>query len=173
MQIGELIDRFERDILNGRARWVADLSETFRGHPVEGHRFDMCARGQTRGKGFILSRLFAWTVLPNYRVSLYAEAVENSKNIAAGRLVELLRFIRRDMEKRGLKWAWLVLFLEGDPPTQVARSIETYDKNDIGIGSVNAQSGSVLVSNNLLGRSLVRQMRLDRLVPRLERGKGK
>jgi len=133
----------------------------------------MCARGQTRGKGFILSRLFAWTVLPNYTVSLYAEAVRNSKDIVGGRLVELLRFIRRDMEKRGLKWAWLVLFLEGDPPSQVARSIETYDKNDIGIGGVNVHSGNVLVSNNLLGRSLVRQMRLDRLVPRLERGKGK
>jgi hypothetical protein len=173
MQIDEVVDAFERDILNGRARWVADLDETFRDYPVEGHRFDMCARGQTRGKGFILSRFFAWTVLPNYKVSLYAQAVRDSRNFVRGRLVELLRFVRRDVEKRGLKWAWLVLFFEGDLPSAIASSIETYDKNDIGIASVNAYSGNVLVSNNQLGRSLVRHMRLDRLVSGLERGKGK
>jgi hypothetical protein len=173
MQLQQVIDGFERDILSGRARWIADLSETFRDYQITGHTFDMCARGQTRGKGFLLSRFFAWTVLPNYKVSLYARAVRDSANLLRGNLIELLQVIRKDMEKRDLKWAWLVLFFEAAPPSQIASLVESYNKNDIGIGTVNAYSGNVLVSNNLLGRSLSKHIGLDRLVSRLEHGKGR
>jgi hypothetical protein len=173
MQLEQVLEAFERDILSGRARWIADLSETFRDYKLSGHTFDMCARGQTRGKGFLLSRFFAWTVLPNYKVSLYARASRNSANMLRRDIIELLQVIRKDIEKRELKWAWLVLFLEGNPSSQVASFVESYNNNDIGIGTVNTYSGSVLVSNNLLGRSLLRHMRLDKLVSRLEHGKGR
>ena len=168
MQLDEVLDAFERDILRGRARWVADLDETFRNYAIGGHRFDMYARGQTRGRGFLLSRFFAWTVLPNYRVSLYARAVRNPSSFARESLVELLQFITGDMEKRALKWAWLVFLFDGTPPSTIANYIQAYDNNDIGVGSVNTRSGEVLVSKNLLGRSLLRYLRLDKLVPRLE-----
>jgi hypothetical protein len=173
MQLDVVLDAFERDILNGRARWIADLSETFRDYQLSGHTFDMCARGQTRGKGFLLSRFFAWTVLPNYKVSLYARAWRDSTNLLRKHIIELLQAIRKDVEKRELKWAWLVVFLEGNPSSQVASFVESYNNDDVGIGTVNTYTGSVLVSNNLLGRSLLRHMRLDKLVSGLEQGKGR
>ena len=171
--LDSVADVLERDILYGRARWVADLNETFRNHPVEGHIFDLYARGQTRTKGFLLSKFFAWTVLPNYKVSLYAKAVRDQANFLRGSLAELLQLISKNMERSDLKWAWLVLLFEGDPPVRISTLIEEYNKNDIGIASVNTYSGSVLTSNNLLGRALVKHMKLDKLVSELEHSKRK
>jgi hypothetical protein len=166
-------DALERTILAGRARWIADLNETFRNYSVEGDIFDLYARGQTRPKGFLLSRFFAWTVLPNYKVSLYAKTVRDQANFLRGSLTELLQLIRKSIERSDLKWAWLVLFFEGDPPSRISTLVEEYNKNDIGIASVNAYSGSVLTSNNLLGKALIQQMRLNKLVSELEHSKRK
>jgi len=169
MQLDQVIDEFEREILRGRARWVADINETFRDYPVGGQSFDVCARGQTRGKGFLLSRFFAWTVLPNYKVSLYAKAIPNTADFHRGNLIQLLHDVRMDKERRDVKWAWLVLFLEDAPPRGVANVVETYDRDDLGIGCVNVNSGNVLVNRNLLGSSLLKQMRLHRMIFEFER----
>lgn len=169
----ELVDALERAILDGRARWIADINETFRGYALEGHRFDVYARGQTRSKGFILSQFFAWTVLPNYKVSLFAKAVTNPAQFLRGNLIEMLRLIKRNMEKHNFKWAWLILLFEGDPPDRISSLIEEYSENDVGIGSVNAYSGKVIVSNNVLGRSLLKHMRLEQLVSRIGQGKSR
>lgn len=173
MQLESVMDAFERDLLSGRARWIADLNETFRDYPIGGRKFDICARGQTRPKGFLLSKFFAWTVLPNYKVTIYAKAIRDSANFHRGNLIELIHDIKTDQERRDLKMAWLVLFIEGHPPRGVANLIETYDGDGLGIGSVNVNSGELLISRNLLGSSLLKQMRLHRLVSELERSKGK
>jgi len=169
--IDELLDALEHGILNGRARWIADLNETFRDYSVGGHKFEIHARGQTRGKGFILSRFFAWTVLPNYKVSLYARAVRNTTTFLRGNLIEFLKVIKKDLESRGMKWAWLVLLFDGDPPDRISSMVQEYSKNDIGIGCINAYSGNMVVSNNVLGRGLIKQMRLHKLVSELEHSK--
>jgi hypothetical protein len=158
----------ERDILAGRLRWIADLDETFRNRYVEGQIFELFARGQTRSKGFLLSQFFAWTVLPNYKVSLFAKAVRDRANFLRGNLTELIQLIARNMERNNLKWAWLVLLFEGDPPSRISTLIEEYNRNEIGIASVNTYSGSVLTSNNLLGKALVKHMRLNKLVSEVE-----
>jgi hypothetical protein len=168
-----LVDELEREILEGRARWVADLSETFRDYLLNGHRFEMFARGQTRGQGFMLSRFFAWTVLPNYKVSLYVRVVRDSANFQRGNLLGLLRMLSNEMEKRNVKWVWLVLFFEGDPPQRIASVVQEYSRKEIGIGCVNAYSGAVVVSKNVLGSSLVKHLGLQHLVSRYERKSGK
>jgi hypothetical protein len=128
----------------------------------------MYARGQTRGQGFLLSRFFAWTVLPNYKVSLYAKAIKDQANFLRGTLLDILRAIKRDMETRNLKWAWLVLLFEGDAPDRISSLVQEYHQDEIGIGCVNAYSGAVLVSNNVLGKSLLKHLRLRRLVSTYE-----
>jgi hypothetical protein len=171
--IDQVVDELEREILEGRARWVADLNETFRDYTLEGHRFEMFARGQTRGQGFMLSRFFAWTVLPNYKVSLYARVVRDPTNFQRGNLLDLLKVLKQEMEKRNLKWVWLILFFEGDPPDRISSLVQEYNKQEIGIGCVNAYSGAVIISKNVLGRSLVKQFGLHRLVSGYERKSGK
>jgi hypothetical protein len=161
----------ERDILAGRLRWIADLNETFRNRYVEGQIFELFARGQTRSKGFLLSQFFAWTVLPNYKVSLFAKVIRDQANFLRGSLIELIRLITKNMERNGLKWAWLVLLFEGDPPSRISTLIEEYNKNEIGIASVDTYSGGVLTSNNLLGKALVKYMKLNKLVSEVEDSK--
>jgi hypothetical protein len=171
--IDEVVDELEREILNGRARWVADLNETFRNYALGGYRFDIYARGQTRGQGFLLSRFFAWTVLPNYKVSMYARAVKDQANFLRGTLLDVLQAIKREMEKRNLKWVWLILLFEGDPPDRISSLVQEYNKSEIGIGCINVYSGAVLVSNNVLGQSLLKHMRLHHLVSAYERKRRK
>jgi len=171
--LDDAVGVLERNILAGRLRWIAELNETFRNRNVDGHIFELFARGQTRSKGFLLSQFFAWTVLPNYKVSLFAKAVRDQANFLRGNLTELIQLIARNMERNGLKWAWLVLFFEGDPPSRVSTLIEEYNRNEIGLGSVNTYSGAVLTSNNLLGKALVKYMRLNKLVSEVEDSKRK
>lgn len=173
LKLDALLERFEREILSGRARWIADLSESFRDYKLNGDSFDLMVRGQTRPSGFLLSRFFAWTVLPNYRVSLYVKTIKNSMNFSQSKLSELRRIIKNEMERHDMKWAWLVLFFENDAPSEVQSSIEGYDRADVGIGSISVSSGAITVSNNILGRSLLRQMRLHKLLSELERKKSR
>jgi len=117
----------------------------------------------------MLSKFFAWTVLPNYKVSLYARVVRDSTNFQRGNLLELLRVLKQEMERRNLKWVWLIFFFEGDPPERIGSLVQEYNKEEIGIGCVNAYSGAVVVSKNVLGRSLVKHLGLHHLVSNYER----
>jgi hypothetical protein len=171
--LDEVVDALERDILGGSARWIADINETFRDYVLDGHKFDIYARGQTRGKGFVLSQFFAWTVLPNYKVSLFGKAVRNPAQFLRGNLLELLRLIGKNMEEHNFKWSWLVLFFEGDPPSRISSLVQEYHENDVGIASVNTYSGDVVVSNNVLGRSLLKHMRLKQVVSKAGLSKGR
>ncbi len=168
MELETILDAFERDILAGRARWIADLSESFKETSIGGHTFNLVIRGQTRPSGFILSKFFAWTVLPNYGVSLYVKGVKDQTDFGRAKLVEFVRIVKNDMEEHNGKWAWLVFLFETDPSSQVMNFILEYDRNDLGIGCFNITSGSMPVSNNLLGRSLVRNLSLNRLVSKIE-----
>jgi hypothetical protein len=167
--IEQVVDELEHEILEGRARWVADLNETFRDYSLEGHRFELFARGQTRGQGFMLSRFFAWTVLPNYKVSLYARVVKDSSNFQRGNLLGLVKVLKKEMEDRNVKWVWLVLLFEGDPPERISSLVQEYSEKEIGIGCVDVYSGAVVVSKNVLGSSLVKHLGLQHLVSKYER----
>ena len=167
--IDQVVDELEHEILQGRARWVADLNETFRDYSLEGHKFEMFARGQTRTKGFMLSRFFAWTVLPNYKVSMYVRVVRDSTSFQRGYLLDLMKILQQEMEKQNVKWVWLILFFEGDPPDRISSLVQEYNKKEIGIGCLNAYSGAVIVSKNVLGSSLVKHLGLHRLVSNYER----
>lgn len=129
----------------------------------------MFARGQTRGQGFMLSKFFAWTVLPNYKVSFYVRVVRDSANFQRRNLLALLNVLSNEMERQNLKWVWLVLLFEGDPPERIGSLVQEYSKKEIGIGCVNASSGAVVVSKNVLGSSLVKHLGLQYLVSKYER----
>ena len=169
MSLIALADEFEREIIKGRARFIAELNESFRDYSIKGANFDLYIRGQTRSKGFALSKFFAWTALPNYRVALYGRVVRDAGQSTRRTILELVDLIRSEIKENDLKWAWLVLFADEDLPTNVQNLVERFDINEVGIGVLNANSGKLLHSNNLVGRSLKRYMRVDRLVRRLAR----
>ena len=153
----------EREIQRGRAYWIADLSETFRFYQVSSDVFPLMARGSTRPKGFLLSRFLAVTLMPNYEVALYAHEVGDSEG-AKTRVTRLVRVIEKLRDEKNIKWSWLLLFNDGEPPSSVTRFIDEFSNKDVGIGCIDTSTGRMATSKNQLGVSLARQMRLNRLI---------
>lgn len=159
----EVFVGLEREIQRGRAYWVADLNETFRFYQVAGDTFPLMARGGTRPKGFLLSRFVAFTLMPNYEVALYAHELGDSEG-AKARVTRLIRVIETLRDEKNIKWSWLLLFSDEEPPSSVLAFVESFGNRDIGIGCIDTSTGRIVISKNQLGVSLARQMRLNRLV---------
>ncbi len=162
----------EREIQRGRAYWIADLNETFRFYEISGEIFPLMARGSTRPKGFLMSRFLAVTVMPNYEVALYAHEVGDSES-AKSRVMRLIRLIETMRDQKNVKWSWLLLFDDREPPASVARFVEDFGNKDVGIGIIDVSTGRLITSKNQLGLSLGKQMRLNQLIRDLNRrGRG-
>jgi hypothetical protein len=158
------LDGLEKEIHRGRAYWIADLHETFRDYPIAGIVFPLLARGSTRPKGFVLSKILAVTVMPNYNVCMYGDQINSSEPDLRGKILRLVRVIETQRDKENIKWSWLVLLGEDDPPENVIKLVNEFGNKDVGIAFVNIRSGSVIASPNQLGRSMLNQMRLKHLV---------
>ncbi len=167
----ELYTGLEREIHRGRAYWVADLNETFRFYQASGEVFPLMARGSTRPKGFLLSRFMAMTIMPNYEVALYAHEVNHSDG-AKSQMMNLIRIIETVRDQKNIKWSWLLLFSDDEPPSAVIRTIEDFGNKDVGIGCINISTGRLITSKNQLGRSLSGQMNLRQLIRDLNRRSG-
>ena len=165
----DLVGGLERELQQGRARWLADLNETFRDYQVSGEVFPLLARGATRPKGFLLSRFLAYTVMPNYNVCMYAQWVDGSH--AKEHVMRLLRIVETQREQKDIRWSWLLLLSNEPPPDSVNKLISQFGNRDIGLGYVNTSTGEMSTSPNQLGASMANQMRLKRLVSDLRRRK--
>lgn len=157
----------EMEIHRGRANWVADLNETFRAYQVSGASFGLMARGSTRPKGFLLSRMLAVTVMPDYRVAFYANEIKDP-TMARSEFRHLVRIVEAIKDQKDVKWSWL-LFLSEKTPESIVRVIEEFGNKDLGVGFLETSTGSLITSQNQLGKSLSKQMRLHRLVKDLNK----
>jgi hypothetical protein len=165
----DLIGGLERELQRGRARWLADLNETFRDYQISGEIFPLLARGGTRPKGFLLSRFMAYTVMPNYNVCMYAQWVDGSH--AKEQVMRLLRIVETQRDQKNIKWSWLLLLSDEPPSDSLNNLISQFGNREVGLGYVNISTGQMSTSPNQLGHSMANQMRLNRLVSDLQRGK--
>ena len=165
----DFVSGLERELQRGRARWVADLNETFRDYQISGEVFPLLARGSTRPKGFLLSRFFAYTVMPNYNTCFYTQWVDGSR--AREQVMRLLRVVETQRDQKDIKWSWLLLLSEEPAPDSVNRIFSEFRNREIGLGYVNIINGEMTTSPNQLGRSMTNHMKLNRLASDLRRRK--
>ena len=163
----DFVGGLEREVQQGRTRWVADLNESFRDYPISGEVFPLLARGGTRPKGFFLSRFMSYTIMPNYNVCMYAQWVDGSH--AKEYVMRLLRVIETQRDQKNIKWSWLLLLSDEPAPESVNRMIAEFGNRDIGLGYLNISTGEIYTSPNQLGRSMANQMKLNRLTADLRR----
>jgi hypothetical protein len=161
---GDIFDGLEKEIHRGRASWIADLNETCRRYQISGESIPLLAKGTTRPKGFLLSKFVAFTMMPDYRVCFYASDVRGSGGEAKSHLMRLVRIIETQRDRNDIKWSWLLLFSEHEPPESVSRTVQAFGNKDLGLGVIDIDTGRMLTSPNQLGRSLGKQMRFDQLI---------
>jgi hypothetical protein len=164
-----VFDGLEREIQSGRANWVADLNESFRGYQISSESFPLVARGNTRPKGFLLSRFVAFTMMPDYRVCLYASQVKGVGSEAKSHLMKLIRIIETQRDEKDIKWSWLLLLSKHEVPEALVKTIESFGNKDVGVGCIELDTGRIITSPNQLGTSLRNQMRFDRLIKDLKK----
>ena len=158
----DFISGLERELQQGRTRWVTDLNESLRDYSISGEVFQLLARGGTRPKGFLLSRFMSFTIMPNYNVCMYVHRIEEPR--AKEYVMRLLRIIETQRDQKNIKWSWLLLLGDEPAPDSVNRVIQEFGNKDIGLGYINISTGEICTSPNQLGRSMANQMRLNHLV---------
>ncbi len=169
--VSETVDLFERGLIGGRARWVADLTEFFRGHRIGNTVFELYARGKTRNRGLLLSRFFAWSVLPNYTVSLLCIDGGGRESLTSERLRAIIEDVTHQISRDDLQWCWLIILSSGELPSWAVSFVSRYDRRELGIGLASITSGQVVLSSSQIGQSIGKHLGLYRLMEGVAHGK--
>jgi hypothetical protein len=147
--------RLENSLMVGSGRWIADFTESFWDFPVGDTSFDMVILGNTRPRGFLLSRFFAWLTLPDYRVACFAY----SEDTQLKRLGTLTRSIKGYMEEREMAWSWLVLTGEESFTRKAIAGVQKNNSHEIGISLVDLAAQEVTTNDSVIGRRMRRFVR--------------
>jgi hypothetical protein len=164
------VDVLEWELIRGRARWVADLTEFFRDFKAMDATFNLYARGKTRNRGLFLSRFFASTVLPNYAVSLLCVDESHKGALTTDKIRQRADAVLRIIEADDLRWAWLIILTDSRLTPTVVSFVERYDRRELGIGVASVTSKQAVFSNSQVGRSIRSRLRLEKLLGGLTNG---
>lgn len=163
-----IVDSLERDLIGGRARWIADLNEFFRDYNRTNTNFNLYARGRTRNRGLFLSRFFSWTALPDYSVSLFL--ISDNSLMSAERVRRNLESVSLAIRDDELQWAWLIVLCTRELPAHIVSFVSRYDRREIGLAVASTASGQLVYSQNQLGRSIVKHLGLRKLLEKMNAG---
>lgn len=150
MDIDGYLLRLEENLMIGSGRWIADFTESFRNHKIKDARFDMFIKGNTRPKGFLLSRLFGYFAMPNYRVACFAYC----QQIEPKDLTSLVKLISSYMEENNFAWSWLVIPKEDRFSNKVRDSINKMGVEKIGIALLDLYNREIECSPSYLGKRM-------------------
>ena len=155
----DIMMRLEKYMMTGQARWVADFNESFLNHQVGDVTFDLFITGNTRSKGFILSRLFSFLLNPNYEVGFFAISLDEESEPNDRRLRKWILAVKSCMQKHEMKWAWLMLV--GQPPSEsVKKYIKEAQDRTVGVAYADASSRQVISADAYLGRQLKKYVKI-------------
>jgi len=151
--------KVEKGLMMGRGRWIADFNESFRNFKLQDIEFDIFIRGNTRVRGFLLSRLFSVTVNPNYSVGCFMISTESVRYFNKKLLINALMRIQSYMKDNEMKWSWLFIFANKDN-SEMRKHVESIKDQYIGVVLVDVESGDIIHSNSYLGRQARKYVRL-------------
>ena len=159
MATQDAITTLEKEMMIKKGRWIADFNESFRNYLVNDVRFDLFISGNTRMKGFLLSRLFSFFLNPNYEVGFFAISMDASNEPTSRRLRKWILAVKACMEKSGMKWAWLTL-VGGFASDSTRKCIEEATDSTVGVAYVDAESRQIICADTYLGRQLKKYIKV-------------
>jgi hypothetical protein len=110
-------------------------------------------------KGFILSRLFSFTLNPNYEVGFFIISTDSENEPNPRRLRKWIMAVKSCMKESEMKWAWLVL-LGQSPSDSVKKCVQEATDPSIGIAHMDTSSRQVISTNTYLGRQLKKYIKI-------------
>lgn len=151
LSLEEHMTKVEKSLMLRRGRWIADFNESFRNFRVRELEFDVFIRGNTRERGFLLSRVFSILLNPNYEVGCFMMSTESIKHFDRKFIGKALAEIQSYMKDNEMKWSWLFIFTTREIDA-IKKYIENIRDQSIGVVLVDTKSRNVIHSNSYLGR---------------------
>jgi hypothetical protein len=151
-----IADLVEEQLVKGHFRWLASFSEIRKDYPVEDITFPIYASGGLQEKGFFLSRIYSALVVPKYKVHLLLyTSLEINPNFLRKIILALKHKFGTD------DWIFVVL-AQGQPVGKALKeSVEGIDDKTVGICAYGVGAKEMVMSNNVLGRGLAKQLKLN------------
>ncbi len=155
----ELVARFEKELMVGRGRWIADFNESFRDHQINDVVFDAYIHGNTRVSGFLISRVYSFFLNPNYEVACYLLALREGKKIDQKTVRKTIVAVKDSMRVNQTKWAWLYIFADSIDNT-ADEAISGFLDQTVGLVCVAMHGSRVVHNNTYLGRQAKKYLKL-------------
>ena len=151
-----ITDLVEEQLVKGHLRWLANFSEIRKDYPVEDITFPIYASGGLQEKGFFLSRIYSALITPKYKVHLL---LYTSSEINPNFLRKIILALKHKFGSDD--WIFVAL-VQGQPVEKALKeSVEGVDDKTVGICAYGVGAKEMATSNNVLGRGLAKQLKLN------------
>jgi hypothetical protein len=146
----------EEQLVKGNLRWLANFSEIHRDYVVDDVLFPIYASGSLQERGFFLSKIYSSLVTPKYKIHFL---VYTSSEIDPKQLRKLITACKGKFGADD----WIFLALVQSQPLK--KSLEDAVKNTadktVGIATYSLASKESFSSDNVLGKGLAKQLKLN------------
>lgn len=154
-ELNFVTDMVEEQLVKGNLRWLANFNEIRRDYAIGDVVFPIYASGSLQERGFFLSRIFSAIVTPKYKIHflLYTSPEINPKF--------LRKLILSCKNKFGADdWIFLGL-VQSQPFREDAKAaVTSITDKTVGLAAYSLASKETVISNNVLGKGLAKQLRL-------------
>jgi hypothetical protein len=144
-------------------RWIANfdisirnfnLSEALKDRKLNEsvHDLDLLIYGGVKGKGFILSRAFAFLASPTYVVTCAVVDLGNATKTKWSTIVTWVRHLSTLMEIMEFEWGWILYFGAGDLPGKVKSHLERFNQRQIGLVYADLKNCQIISSDGFIAR---------------------
>jgi len=149
--VQEVVDKLEREMMMGKGRWVADFNESFRDFRLGTTVFDVALQGNTRVRGFLLSRLFSFMLNPNYNVGCFILSSNKVRRLDTALVKNVVQLIKGWMMEKGVRWSWLFLIMQ-KADGSLKRFVKEVPEEAIGVILADVEAREILHNNTFLGK---------------------
>lgn len=150
-----ITDIVEERLAKGGLRWLANFTEIYRDYTIGEFRVPIYALGSLTEKGFFLSKVFSLFVTPKYKVHLL---LHTTNEVSVKSLRKLILSCKRKFGDDD----WILIgVVQKEPVQKGVRNIVLNIADDkVGIATYSLASKDEISSNNVLGRSLKKNLKL-------------
>jgi hypothetical protein len=158
IELNIIKDLIEERLVKGDLRWLANFNEVRKDHTINGTTFPIYASGGLQERGFLLSRIFSGLVTPKYKVHFF---FYGCSDLEPKFLKKMLLTFKKEFGTDD----WIFLNLVQKQPFQkdLKQTITEFADRSIGIAAYSLDTGEALSSDNTLGRSLLKNLRLTEI----------
>lgn len=151
-----IVDMVEEQLVKGNLRWLANFSEIHKDYAVGDVIFPIYASGSLQERGFFLSKIYSSLVTPKYKIHFL---VYTSPEIDPKQLRKLITACKGKFGADD--WIFLALVQSQPLKKPLEDAVKNTADKTVGIATYSLASKESFSSDNVLGKGLTKQLKLN------------